>query len=581
MTMPSLSNDSRTEKALSHVDQLREAIQEKLLDQAVQHLEELEEHLHEWQREQHVQNARNWLNAALQEDILVFNGDLANQHLERWQAALEDEATSLELDQLRERVEKTIKQKQTLLVVRGIIAHCDEFISKANELERGAEPPHPNFLIENYYAKAKQVAESAQADYKDNAEIDVLVQRTTRTLDQKIACGKIYQTALEQEKYREAITELDNLPISFLIPHFSVKSDSAGIKQLAFLGMRTQPEAKEELTLSAQSWAAGKAVSMQETAQRYVDNHNPGLAIEALEELPAIQPFLTTESSTTLSELNNIAKSDLEKYEQAETHAQQAIDAATENPKQAWNSYATAYHTYQWIPSLNRAREVVIAALLEQLKQQVSQAEETFNNRNMEQVRTIVKKTQTDFSQKDPSLDELLARLTELEEMTHQYDQYIADASTILREVKETIWEDPTAANDLLSQVEGFPDIVLESFPEVYDLRDQVNRRLNADFTYKNLYNILFSTEKDEVFASIEEAQNAAEEFSNDSRFNTLHKALQFHMAFLSAQQEYANGNTQKALQLLTPIATANNHPDQENAARLIRDINAEDEGEE
>jgi len=275
--------------------------------------------------------------------------------------------------------------------------------------------------------------------------------------------------------------------------------------------------------------------------------------------------------------LNNLAKVDLEKYEQAEAQSQQAIDSAEENPQSAWNSYATAYHTYQWIPSLNRAREVVVSALLEQLKQQVSQAEEAFNNRNMEEVRTIVKKAQADFSQKDSSLDELMARLTELDEMTHQYDRYIADASTILREVKETIWEDPTAANDLLSQVEGFPDIVLDSFPEVYDLRDQVNRRLNADFTYKNLYNVLFSTEKEEVIGSIEEAQNATEEFPNDSRFAGLHKALQIHLAYLSAQAEHANGNIQKALELLTPIATANNHPDQENAARLIEEINTSD----
>jgi len=48
---------------------------------------------------------------------------------------------------------------------------------------------------------------------------------------------------------------------------------------------------------------------------------------------------------------------------------------------------------------------------------------------------------------------------------------------------------------------------------------------------------------------------------------------LQYHQAFLTAQQQAASGSSDQALQLLTPVLNAPNHVDHKHAKALQQQI--------
>lgn len=153
-------------------------------------------------------------------------------------------------------------------------------------------------------------------------------------------------------------------------------------------------------------------------------------------------------------------------------------------------------------------------------------------------------------------------------------------ATEILTQVKDLLWRDAAGANELLSQVESYPEIVQDAFPELYDLRVKVNQRLSADQIYGRLYGLMFSHNLDEIRQGITQTNDAAGEFTDDNRFPNLAKGLQLHAAFLAAQQQYNAGQPDKALQLLAQVISASGHPDYMDAVELantIRNANSTD----
>ena len=92
-----------------------------------------------------------------------------------------------DLDQYQERVDQRILQKKTDLQVRGVTAHCEDLWRSAKELEHGDQPPRPEFLLENYYTKARDMATAAHGEYPDEAKLDGLFQKAERLLKNRHA----------------------------------------------------------------------------------------------------------------------------------------------------------------------------------------------------------------------------------------------------------------------------------------------------------------------------------------------------------------------------------------------------------
>jgi predicted ester cyclase len=199
----------------------------------------------------------------------------------------------------------------------------------------------------------------------------------------------------------------------------------------------------------------------------------------------------------------------------------------------------------------------------------IQQTEQAFSDKQMEHVQQLYRQGQRTYGDKDVILDDLLARLAELNEMTHQYEEYLHSTADTVRQVRDMIEKDAAAAGELLAQLDGYPEMVLESFPDLHDLRDKVNHRLEADHAYTRLYHLLFATEQAEVQQAVEMAGHAVTTYDDD-RFSALTQALQHHLDFLKGQQEQAAGQTVRALEHLKAVAAADNHPDQEAAIKLI-----------
>lgn len=411
---------SRKDRALQLLDQIRAELDIENLHNAIIQTDTLSQHLHDWQKTQHIQAARTWLDEALQNDLLAFNADVARQHLARWEQSVE--ADHPELTQYRQRVEKQSLQKAAALQIRGVIAHCDELFAKAKELETGKEPPHPDFVLSQYYAKALDIILAAQAEHKNHAELDVLQQKTQRLCDNKEAATAVYELALEQKKYTSALHNLNNLPNDFLIPRFTSTEDSLGNIRLIFQGMISLAAARTEIEALARTHAAGVARQAITTASTFLDAHTPQQAVDTLELSENITRFLDAELKTELTQLQQRARTDLHNQQTAEQHLEEANRLAADNPLKAWETYAQAHQIYQWVSHIRATRQTILHALQTRLSEQIQTAEEIFQRREINQVRQMYQKAVADYSHKDASLDTLLTKFAELNEMTHRYE---------------------------------------------------------------------------------------------------------------------------------------------------------------
>ncbi len=566
--------DSRKSRAVQLLEQLQSDLESDSLDEAVSQAQTLYEHLREWQKSQHIRAAREWLDEAVQDDALAFDSRTAREHLARWQSAIEydPENPPPELAHYQEQVETRIQEKQDALQIRGVISHCSDLLDKASTLEAGDDPPHPDFMMTNYYEKVRRIALSAKSDYDDSTDLDRLVQRVERVYTHKDTAAHIYEMALEQRKYTNALHNLDQLPNDTLVPRYTATEDSLGAVKLNYQEMVSAAKARQEIRRIAQTWATDTVQQAIETAERQLNAHDPEEAVDTLELSDNMDKFLDDSLKQELTSVQSKAKTSLRNRQKAEDRAKKALELAGDEPLAAWDEYASAYHTYQWLDEIQEARKAILNAMQNRLHEMIAEADDAFHQqRDMQRVRDICQRARSQYGDKDASLNDLLSNFNDYSDMADRYDEYIQTGNEILGKVSRLIDEDIVAANDLLSQVESYPDFVLEAFDNLYDLRQRINHRLDADHRYSQLYPLLFKTERDTVHEGIETLKTTVQEFPEDSRFPSLLKALQVHLAFISAKEQAAVGASEQALQLLGPVLNNSNHPDHD-AARNLRD---------
>ena len=581
MTIPNTPL-SRKDLALSLLEQIKTEIENDDVNDAILQLNQLTLHLTEWQRSDNLQKARAWLDAALEGDLLAFDATIARDYLQKWENASDSEEENPELDDYRQRVENRAKQKNEALLIRGVISHSNDIIEQATTLEKGVEPPAPTFMMRQYYDKVQSIALAAQADYEKNAELEQLVQRVERLHNNKTMAAGIFSMALESQKYSNALSNLEQLPGDFLVPRFTATEDVSGEVRLQYQGMVQIPVAREEITTQAKTWASQLVTEAMATAQRYLDAHEPQEAVEELEMGDSIEKFLEAEQKTTLAEAKTTATTHLRNREKAEERTAKSLELVTTDALAAWDEYAAAYQLYQWADGLDEARQAALKGMRSQLKKMAHEADVTFHEaRDMDAVAAICKRAKTRFSNKDESLNELLAQFDEFEDMIQSYQEYITAGTEIISRVKENIWQDAVAANDFLTQIESYPDFVLQAFDELYDLRAQVNQRLNADQAYNQLYQALFKEVLPEITEAIERTNVASEQFTGDNRFPTLELWLKYHMAFIPAVQQFERGSYEQVLQLIAPVLNHPEHPDYEAAQKMSQTIQAAKQDDE
>lgn len=575
MTIPNTPL-SRKDMVLNLIEQVKAEIENDNINDAALQVAQLTQHITDWQRSENLQKARIWLDSALEDDLLSFDATLARDYLQKWQNASDSEGENPELADYRQRVETRATQKNEALLIRGVISHSNEITEKARQLEIGAEPPAPDFMMRQYYDKVQGIVLAAQADYEKNAELEQLVQAVERLHNNKETAAIIFSMALESQKYSNALNNLEQLPGEFLVPRFTATEDVSGEVRLQYQGMVQIPLAREEITTLAKAWATKVITEAMATAQRYLVAHEPQSAVDELDTGDNVEKFLDAEQKIQLEEAKTIATTQLRNREKAEEGAEKALELAKTDALAAWDEYTTAFQLYQWADGLDEARQTALNGMRSNLKEMAQEADVTFHEaRDMERVREICNHARTRFTNKDDSLNELLQQFDEFEDMIQSYQEYIMAGNEILSRVKETIWDDAVAANDFLTQIESYPDFVLQAFDELYDLRVQVNQRLNADQTYNQLYKALFNETMPEITEAIEHTNVASGEFVGDERFPVLELWLKYHMAFIPAIQQFELGAYQQVLQLISPVLNHPQHPDYEVAVKMSQTIQA------
>ncbi|MGB1285264.1 MAG: hypothetical protein ACPG7F_01925, partial [Aggregatilineales bacterium] len=354
MTAP--LEQSAKDRALHLLEQIRIELENLSLDSATVQLNALQTHLADWHNQVRIEDARGFLDEAFADDVLVFNVEAAQQQLERWQTSTDED--DAELASYQQRVDKYILQREAALKVRGVLAYCDELLSRASELEKEKNPPEPDFILKQYYRKARGIAQSAYSEHSNDESLEILAQRTERLYEQALLAGQIYPMALEDHKYTSALNNLDTLPSERPVPRLTRTEDIPGDIRLRFHSMIVPEKARTEILDMARAYATDIAEKAIQEARQHFDKHQPRQAMDALEISDMLKKYLIGETKTQFEQLQAQAVSDARNYDRAEEFSQQAITLADEKPLAAWDEYARAYHSYHRAPSVPRAREV-------------------------------------------------------------------------------------------------------------------------------------------------------------------------------------------------------------------------------
>ena len=551
------------ERALQIVDQISAALNNNNLKEVIKHSETLQKFLAKWTRS----DARTRLDDALDDDTLLFNYEAANQHLSDWEGADDAENDKDEVDKYRIRIEERAERKHTKLQVRGVISHCEELWQTASALEHEDQTPRPDFMLKNYYNKVHDIVSTAMAEYSENADLDALMQKAERLLQNKMIAAAIYKTAIEEQRYDDALRDLHKLDAGDLVPRFRVIGDVTS--GLTFDQMVTIDNAQNELSTMAYTWAESQKDTMIAAAGEHLQNYQPQAALDVLTNRERVERFVDEESVQALHDLEQQADNALDALEHSERRAHQALLAAQDNALGAWSIYVEAYQTYAGAPSLNTAREAIVNSMAAQMRTLRDNVENAFANKDMEHVRQMCQQARQSYGEKDETLDKMLERFDELGWQAQSYLEYLQNALNILEQLRGVVQQDTNAAVEMLDRLQDYPEMVLEELPELDNMRAMVEHRIQADAVYKNLTELLTS----ENHAEVAEGITASEDYKLETRFIQLIHGLQLHSAYLNAQTQYNEGQPSEAIPLLEQVVAADGHPDQKKAQQLINQI--------
>ncbi|MFW5696325.1 MAG: hypothetical protein ACOCXR_00910 [Phototrophicaceae bacterium] len=556
------------QRALQTLDFIRDALVGSDIQEAVRQIDVLQNQLVDWKRAA----AREWLDKALNADLLLFNIDAARQRLNQWANTLEDAEADPDLARYRSRVVERTRLKHLELQARGVVAHCNELWRQASTLERDDSPPHPDSLLESHYRVAYEVAQSAQMEYPDNHTLADLLERAQRMYNEKQSARDLYTMAIEEDRYADALDLIEALETIELLPRFRVVSSAAGdetqTRTLVFSGMVSLDAAYTEIESLGRRWANAHVAQMLQAVHDHLTAFRPQAALDLLASRKRIEHFAEAPIRDKLHEFEQRASDDLRRLQQAERRAQQALHIIDDNLISAWDIYMEAYSLYRGAPSLGEARSAILSEMLADLERRVVEAEDAFNNRMMERIGQIYQAARLDYSDRAPELEERLARLEELDWQARTFTEYRRSAVQMLDRMRGLVVEDVSAAAEMLAKLEEYPVLVLEDLPGLVDVRAAIRRRLNQEMLYNRLYKLLHTDSIEEVEQGIAEAMQ-----QSDARFDHLLRDLETHLTYLSGHVEYAVGQMRQAMGLFEQVAAHEGHPDQAEAERLSAEI--------
>ena len=477
-----------------------------------------------------------------------FSPQEADQLLSRWERASLDEGDPLlaRYRQLRERMWERREQAKRAQDVR---LECEALWERAEEIEKDPDSTMaPEAILEEYYDKARKIAEEALANDPQNVELDRLVKEATQRRERAAELRKLMTSAVQFDMYKEVLDNLVGKPEDELVPVY----DENG----SFERRMPVKEAYEYVRRVARNVAARKFGEYRAGVEQALKNHNPRSAESERKKIEKLEEFLEEAHREVLRELEDRIQSQLRQLEEAEELAREAREEflARRSEKETWERYVEARGRYKWAPEVKVARERILEEFRRRLEGVLEQAEELWEGREYKKLERLVNRTRDRYKpvaddDEGTPVRELLEELTDIYDMAREHRDAVRKARPKLAEIERLSRTDPVKAAEELGKLEEtFGEEVLGDISEYERLKSRVRTLSNAKQEFERLQQFLKSSDAAEVESAYEqasEAESTAGEYA--PLFRELAERLRIHHRFLVAERDYKAGRYEAA----------------------------------
>jgi serine/threonine-protein kinase len=497
---------------------------------------------------------------------------------------------------LREEVANKGMMRRERQVYEETLAKCQALWGRERELMEANTPPDQ--IIGKIYKQAMDLVAKASSELPDSLLLIGLASEADRRYRDATEIYEAKTTADTREEYEQFLNQLNKLNqekgSNYLVPWV----DERGIQQAP----KTVTEAIFETEVIAAEFARNKAREYLDVAKKFIEEHKPYAAHEALEKRNSLFK-LPIESKNILQKYDEEQITpELKKLKTAEKLLQKA--KLLDDPLVGWQAVNQAIETYEWVSGVDETRRTLAERImsraegyladgeifLEKIRTEISEAEikrnwqavrEKFElaKEQIEKVRQFVSEVGLEAMQtRSASLlkksQELLAICDREGELIRVMDdaavklQKLLDSNELKGAARE--WED-------LKGIYGEP--TLERFSRLRALRNRIEGAKHFSTILRRLEESAFRIHSDptQVRSALEECKTLIEntEYKKyEEELQVLQEKLKGHLNYLSGLEALEKrGDAAEALGYFELVTRLKEHPDREEALKKVKEI--------
>jgi hypothetical protein len=428
-------------------------------------------------------------------------------------------------------------------------------------------------LVSRYNNVEKRL-EAHISTHGSTPELQGLLGRAKALRMDKGRRGNIYTSALQQEEYALALTDLSHYKDDEEVD----RSDDKG----NYLGKVKAADARKELEEKARVWAKTKSREYIQAAERALANQNPREALKHLrEERVKVDPFLDEDTKgdfKTWTEKALAMERQLVKAELIAVRSREALEK--NNFNEAWQAYLEAEKTFANLLDLPILRESIVRRCLESIEVLETEAQQAFDNsrpRNIQKFNENLRMAKNRFGSIDDfAIQNRLSVFQASRDAASKHHERMTAALRELGDARRAFDRgDVSKAADLLDKLAVLDANVRDDLgEELVTLQSEVSAAQDIEEFSRELRDLLL--DGSQHIEQMKQKLAAARKIpDSQNRLSGVIEQLDGHIKFLDAESLCAVGKIEEASTPLKEVAATPGHPDADAAKSRLGELEA------